>query len=206
MLFDVSNETMPREDLEALQLRRLKSLVEKVYYNVLFYQNRFNEMNLRPEQIRSLSDLKYLPFTEKQDLRNNYPFGLFAVPRDNVVRVHASSGTTGKATVVGYTQRDVNTWAELMARSLMCAGASRRDIVHNAYGYGLFTGGLGMHYGVERLGATILPISGGGTRRQVMLMRDFGSTILCSTPSSSSVARRSTTATAASMPAWAWAT
>ncbi|HCU69906.1 MAG TPA: phenylacetate--CoA ligase [Desulfomicrobium sp.] len=183
MLFDVSNETMPREELEALQLRRLKSLVEKVYYNVPFYQNRFNEMNLRPEQIRSLSDLKYLPFTEKQDLRNNYPFGLFAVPRDNVVRVHASSGTTGKATVVGYTQRDVNTWAELMARSLMCAGASRRDIVHNAYGYGLFTGGLGMHYGVERLGATILPISGGGTRRQVMLMRDFGSTILCSTPS-----------------------
>ena len=183
MLFDVSNETMPREELEALQLRRLKSLVEKVYYNVPFYQNRFNEMGLRPEQVRSLDDLKYLPFTEKQDLRNNYPFGLFAVPRDNVVRVHASSGTTGKATVVGYTQRDVNTWAELMARSLMCAGASRRDIVHNAYGYGLFTGGLGMHYGVERLGATILPISGGGTRRQVMLMRDFGSTILCSTPS-----------------------
>ncbi|ACU88916.1 phenylacetate--CoA ligase family protein [Desulfomicrobium baculatum] len=183
MLYDVSNETMPREELEALQLTRLKAMVEKVYYNVPFYQNRFNEMDIRPEQIRSLDDLKYLPFTEKQDLRNNYPFGLFAVPRDNVVRVHASSGTTGKATVVGYTQRDVNTWAELMARSLMCAGASRRDIVHNAYGYGLFTGGLGMHYGVERLGATILPISGGGTRRQVMLMRDFGSTILCSTPS-----------------------
>jgi phenylacetate-CoA ligase len=183
MLYDVSNETMPREELEALQLRRLQAMVEKVYYNVPFYQGRFNEMNVRPEQIRSLDDLKYLPFTEKQDLRNNYPFGLFAVPRDNVVRVHASSGTTGKATVVGYTQRDVNTWAELMARSLMCAGASRRDIVHNAYGYGLFTGGLGMHYGVERLGATILPISGGGTRRQVMLMRDFGSTILCSTPS-----------------------
>ncbi|PKN46591.1 MAG: phenylacetate--CoA ligase [Deltaproteobacteria bacterium HGW-Deltaproteobacteria-20] len=183
MLYDVSNETMPREELEALQLRRLKAMVEKVYYNVPFYQGRFNEMNVRPEQIRSLDDLKYLPFTEKQDLRNNYPFGLFAVPRDNVVRVHASSGTTGKATVVGYTQRDVNTWTELMAHSLMCAGASRRDIVHNAYGYGLFTGGLGMHYGVERLGATILPISGGGTRRQVMLMRDFGSTILCSTPS-----------------------
>ena len=183
MLYDVSNETMPREELEALQLRRLKAMVEKVYYNVPFYQNRFTEMGIRPEQIRSLDDLKYLPFTEKQDLRNNYPFGLFAVPRDNVVRVHASSGTTGKATVVGYAQRDVNTWADLMARSLMCAGASRRDIVHNAYGYGLFTGGLGMHYGVERLGATILPISGGGTRRQVMLMRDFGSTILCSTPS-----------------------
>ncbi len=183
MLYDVSNETMPREELEALQLRRLKSMVERVYYNVPFYQKKFNEVGIKPEQIRSLDDLKYLPFTEKQDLRNNYPFGLFAVPRDNVVRVHASSGTTGKATVVGYTQRDVNTWAELMARSLMCAGASRRDIVHNAYGYGLFTGGLGMHYGVERLGATILPISGGGTRRQVMLMRDFGSTIICSTPS-----------------------
>ncbi|NLW81732.1 MAG: phenylacetate--CoA ligase [Desulfovibrionales bacterium] len=183
MLFDVSNETMPREELDALQLRRLKSMVDRVYYNVPFYQKRFDEMGIKPEQVRSLNDLKYLPFTEKQDLRNNYPFGLFAVPRDNVVRVHASSGTTGKATVVGYTQRDVNTWAELMARSLMAAGATRRDIVHNAYGYGLFTGGLGMHYGVERLGATILPISGGSTRRQVMLMRDFGSTILCSTPS-----------------------
>ncbi len=183
MLYDVSNETMPREELEGLQLRRLKSMVERVYYNVPFYQKKFTEVGIKPEQIRSLADLKYLPFTEKQDLRNNYPFGLFAVPRDHVVRVHASSGTTGKATVVGYTQRDVNTWAELMARSLMCAGGSRRDIVHNAYGYGLFTGGLGMHYGVERLGATILPISGGGTRRQVMLMRDFGSTIICSTPS-----------------------
>jgi phenylacetate-CoA ligase len=183
MLHDVSNETMPREELEALQLLRLKAMVEKVYYNVPFYQAKFNEKGIRPEHIRSLDDLKYLPFTEKQDLRSNYPFGLFAVPRDSVVRVHASSGTTGKATVVGYTQRDVNTWAELMARSLVCAGASRRDIVHNAYGYGLFTGGLGMHYGVERLGATIIPISGGGTRRQVMLMRDFGSTILCSTPS-----------------------
>ncbi len=183
MLHDVSNETMPREELEALQLLRLKAMVEKVYYNVPFYQAKFNEKGIRPEHIHSLDDLKHLPFTEKQDLRTNYPFGLFAVPRDNVVRVHASSGTTGKATVVGYTQRDVNTWAELMARSLVCAGASRRDIVHNAYGYGLFTGGLGMHYGVERLGATIIPISGGGTRRQVMLMRDFGSTILCSTPS-----------------------
>ena len=183
MLYDVSSETMPREELENLQLRRLRSMVERVYYNVPFYQKKFNEVGIKPEQIRSLTDLKYLPFTEKQDLRSNYPFGLFAVPRDHVVRVHASSGTTGKATVVGYTQRDVNTWAELMARSLMCAGGSRRDIVHNAYGYGLFTGGLGMHYGVERLGATILPISGGGTRRQVMLMRDFGSTIICSTPS-----------------------
>ncbi|MDY0274856.1 MAG: phenylacetate--CoA ligase [Desulfomicrobium sp.] len=183
MLYDVANETMPREELEALQLQRLKSMLEKVYYNVPFYHNKFQEMGVKPEDVRSLNDLKHLPFTEKQDLRANYPYGLFAVPRDNVVRIHASSGTTGKATVVGYTQRDVNNWAELMARSIMCAGGSRQDIVHNAYGYGLFTGGLGMHYGVERLGATILPISGGGTRRQVMLMKDFGSTILCSTPS-----------------------
>ena len=159
MLYDIPSETMPREELEALQLRRLKSMLEKVYYNVPFYQNKFNGAGVRPENIRSLDDIRRLPFTEKQDLRDNYPYSLFAVPRDNVVRVHASSGTTGKATVVGYTQRDVNNWAELMARSLMCAGCRRSDIVHNAYGYGLFTGGLGMHYGVERLGATILPVS-----------------------------------------------
>ena len=167
MLYDVANETMPREELEALQLQRLKSMLEKVYYNVPFYHNKFQEMGVKPEDVRSLNDLKHLPFTEKQDLRANYPYGLFAVPRDNVVRIHASSGTTGKATVVGYTQRDVNNWAELMARSIMCAGGSRQDIVHNAYGYGLFTGGLGMHYGVERLGATILPISGGDRKSVV---------------------------------------
>ncbi|HCF06233.1 MAG: phenylacetate-CoA ligase [Desulfomicrobiaceae bacterium] len=183
MLYDVSQETLPRDELEALQLRRLRQLVDKVYYNVPFYRKKFDELGVRPEHIRTLADVRHLPFTEKQDLRNNYPFGLFAVPRDNVVRVHASSGTTGKATVVGYTARDVHNWADLMARSFMCAGGSRQDIVHNAYGYGLFTGGLGMHYGVERLGATIIPISGGGTRRQVMLLRDFGATVLCSTPS-----------------------
>jgi phenylacetate-CoA ligase len=181
MLYDVSQETLPRDELEALQLRRLRQLVDKVYYNVPFYRKKFDELGVRPEHIRTLADVRHLPFTEKQDLRNNYPFGLFAVPRDNVVRVHASSGTTGKATVVGYTARDVHNWADLMARSFMCAGGSRQDIVHNAYGYGLFTGGLGMHYGVERLGATIIPISGGGTRRQVMLLRDFGATVLCST-------------------------
>jgi phenylacetate-CoA ligase len=183
MLYDVNHETLPRDELEALQKRRLSLLLEKVYHNVPFYRKRFDERGVRPEHIRSLADMRILPFTEKQDLRNNYPFGLFAVPRDQVVRVHASSGTTGKATVVGYTARDVSTWADLMARSFVCAGGSRRDIVHNAYGYGLFTGGLGMHYGVERLGATIIPISGGGTRRQVMLLRDFGATVLCSTPS-----------------------
>ncbi|MFW5837622.1 MAG: phenylacetate--CoA ligase family protein [Desulfovibrionaceae bacterium] len=183
MIFDVDLETLPREDLEALQLSRLKRLVERVYHNVPFYRHAFDEAGVRPEDIRSLSDLKKLPFTEKQDMRNNYPFGLFAVPKENVVRIHASSGTTGKATVVGYTARDVKNWAQLMARSFMAAGATRRDIVHNAYGYGLFTGGLGAHYGAEELGATIVPVSGGGTRRQATLLRDFGPTVICCTPS-----------------------
>ncbi|MFP4108722.1 MAG: phenylacetate--CoA ligase family protein [Desulfonatronovibrio sp.] len=183
MVFDVQNETMPRDELESLQLNRLKYLVQKVYHNVPFYNQKFDELGVSPEHIKSLADLKHLPFTEKQDLRNNYPFGLFAVPRESVVRVHASSGTTGKSTVVGYTQRDVNNWAGLMARSFEACGVNRSDIVHNAYGYGLFTGGLGAHYGAEALGATILPVSGGATKRQVMLMKDFGPTVLCCTPS-----------------------
>ncbi|GAB6888392.1 phenylacetate--CoA ligase [Desulfothermus okinawensis JCM 13304] len=183
MMYDVEKETLPREDLEALQLKRLKYLVERVYHNVPFYRRKFDELGVKPEHIKSLSDVKYLPFTEKQDLRNNYPFGLFAVPRENVVRIHASSGTTGKATVVGYTQRDVNNWAELMGRSFMAAGVTRRDIIHNAYGYGLFTGGLGAHYGAEKIGATIVPVSGGGTKRQVMLLNDFKATVICCTPS-----------------------
>ncbi len=183
MIYDVEKETLPREDLEELQLKRLRRMVEQVYHNVPFYRSRFEELGLRPEHIRSLSDIKYLPLTEKQDLRNNYPFGMFAVPKENVVRIHASSGTTGKATVVGYTRRDIRTWAELMARSYMAAGATRRDTIHNAYGYGLFTGGLGVHYGAEQMGATILPVSGGGTKRQVMLLNDFKPTVLCCTPS-----------------------
>jgi phenylacetate-CoA ligase len=183
MVFDVQNETLPRDELEKLQLTRLKYLVQKVYHNVPFYNQKFQDMGIRPENIKSISDLKNLPFTEKQDLRNNYPFGLFAVPRESVVRVHVSSGTTGKATVVGYTQRDVDTWAGLMARSFEACGVTRADIVHNAYGYGLFTGGLGAHYGAEALGATILPVSGGATKRQVMLMKDFGPTVICCTPS-----------------------
>ncbi|MFW5730636.1 MAG: phenylacetate--CoA ligase family protein [Desulfonatronovibrionaceae bacterium] len=183
MVFDVQRETMPRDELENLQLTRLKYLVQKLYHNVPFYRQKFSESGLLPENIKSLKDLRYLPFTEKQDLRNNYPFGLFAVPRESVVRVHASSGTTGKATVVGYTRRDVETWAGLMARSFEACGVTRSDIVHNAYGYGLFTGGLGAHYGAEALGATILPVSGGATKRQVMLMKDFGPTVICCTPS-----------------------
>ncbi len=183
MVFDVQNETLPRDELESLQLARLKYLVQKVYHNVPFYNQKFNEMGIKPERVKSLPDLKNLPFTEKQDLRNNYPFGLFAVPRESVVRVHVSSGTTGKATVVGYTQRDVDNWSRLMARSFEACGVTRADIVHNAYGYGLFTGGLGAHYGAEALGATILPVSGGATKRQVMLMKDFGPTVICCTPS-----------------------
>ena len=183
MIYDVEMETLPREDLEALQLSRLKGLVARAHANVGFYRQKFDEMGVSPSDIRSLADLKLLPFTEKQDLRNHYPFGLFAVPKENVVRIHASSGTTGKSTVVGYTRRDVRNWAKLMARCFVATGASSRDIIHNAYGYGLFTGGLGAHYGAEELGATIVPVSGGGTRRQVMLMKDFAPTVICSTPS-----------------------
>lgn len=183
MIFNVEQETLPREELEAIQLRRLQNLCERVYANVPHYREQFIKAGVTPADIKSLSDLAKLPFTEKQDLRDNYPFGLFAVPKENIVRLHASSGTTGKATVVGYTQRDVNNWAELMARSFMAAGATRSDFIHNSYGYGLFTGGLGVHYGAERLGATVIPISGGGTKRQVSLMEDFGATVICSTPS-----------------------
>ncbi|QLA16278.1 phenylacetate--CoA ligase family protein [Desulfolutivibrio sulfoxidireducens] len=183
MIFDDDMETLPREELEALQLRRLKGLVDRVYANVSFYRKAFDAAGVKPTDIQSLADLRYLPFTEKQDLRNHYPFGLFAVPKDNVVRIHASSGTTGKATVSGYTRRDVENWATLMARSLVAAGATRQDIIHVAYGYGLFTGGLGAHYGAERLGATTIPVSGGGTKRQVVLLRDFGATVICCTPS-----------------------
>ena len=183
MLFDIKQETLPREEMEALQLRRLRDLCNRVYANVPFYRKRFDEAGISPADIKSLADLKLLPFTEKQDLRDYYPFGLFAVPRDHIVRLHASSGTTGKAVVVGYTARDLETWAELMARSMAAAGVSRSDVVHIAYGYGLFTGGLGAHYGAERIGATVVPASGGATRRQAHLMRDFGATVLCATPS-----------------------
>ena len=183
MLFNIKQETLPREEMEALQLRRLRDLCNRVYANVPFYRKRFDEAGITPADIKSLADLKLLPFTEKQDLRNHYPYGLFAVPKDHIVRLHASSGTTGKSVVVGYTQRDLETWAELMARSLAAAGVVRSDVVHVAYGYGLFTGGLGAHYGAERLGATVVPASGGATRRQAGLLRDFGATVLCATPS-----------------------
>ena len=183
MIYNDEYETMPREALEAIQLRRLQTTVARVYNTVPFYRKRFDAMGVKPGEVRSLDDLRKLPFTYKDDLRANYPFGMFAVPMDSVVRIHASSGTTGQPTVVGYTARDIQTWSELMARTLMAGGATRGDMIHNAYGYGLFTGGLGFHYGAEKLGASVIPISGGNTKRQVMIMRDFGPTILTCTPS-----------------------
>jgi phenylacetate-CoA ligase len=183
MIFDIEYETMPREALEAIQLRRLQATLARAYAAVSFYRQQFDQAGLKPGDIRSLKDLRKIPFTTKQDLRDNYPFGMFAVPMDNVVRIHASSGTTGQPTVVGYTARDVITWATLMARSLSAGGATRGDIIHNAYGYGLFTGGLGVHYGAEKLGASVIPVSGGNTKRQIVIMKDFGPTILTATPS-----------------------
>ena len=183
MILDIGFETMPREDLETIVLRRLKATIGRIYSNVPFYRRKLEENGITPDDIRSLEDLQRIPFTTKEDLRDNYPYGMFAVPMDNVVRIHASSGTTGQPTVVGYTARDVNTWAELMARSLAAGGATREDIIHNAYGYGLFTGGLGVHYGAEKLGASVIPVSGGNTKRQIVIMKDFGPTILTATPS-----------------------
>ncbi len=183
MIWNEEYETMSREKLEVLQLRRLQDLAERVYFRVKPYRDMMDEAGVKPEDIKTLADINKLPFTTKDFLRDNYPFGLFTVPLEQVVRVHASSGTTGKPTVVGYTKRDIETWAEVMARSLACAGVQRRDVVHNAYGYGLFTGGLGAHYGAEKLGATVIPISGGQTKRQILIMQDFGSTVLLSTPS-----------------------
>lgn len=176
-------ETMDKETRAALQLYRLKELVWYVYENVPFYKKTFDEKGIRPSDIRSLNDITHLPFTTKNDLRDNYPFDLFAVPMEQIVRVHASSGTTGKPTVVGYTADDIETWSEVMARSMMCGGTNQDSMVQNAYGYGLFTGGLGVHYGSEKIGATVIPISGGNTARQMMLLQDFGSHVMTCTPS-----------------------
>ena len=183
MIWDEEFETLPREALEALQLKRLTATVERVYATVPFYRKQFEACGVKPGDLKSLKDLARFPFTTKIDLRDNYPFGLFSTPLEQVVRIHASSGTTGKPTVVGYTRRDINTWSELMARSLSAAGVRKTDIIHNAYGYGLFTGGLGVHYGAEKLGASVIPISGGNTKRQIVIMQDFGSTVLTCTPS-----------------------
>ena len=176
-------ETMPRERLAALQLERLQASVRNAYDNVPLHRARLVAAGVGRDGIRSLADVPQLPFTSKADLREHYPFGLFARPPEQLARLHASSGTTGRPTVVGYTAADLDHWADLVARSLKCAGASRGDVVHNAYGYGLFTGGLGAHYGAERLGALVVPVSGGSTERQVALIMDFRARVLCSTPS-----------------------
>jgi phenylacetate-CoA ligase len=181
--FDRAAETLPRAKLAALQLRRLRQTVKNAYENVPLHRRRMRSAGLEPGDIRSLDDVTRLQYTVKSDLRDGYPFGLFARPRQTLARLHASSGTTGKPTVVGYTAKDLATWADLMARSMACAGVRPGDVVHNAYGYGLFTGGLGAHYGAERLGATVVPMSGGATERQIVLIQDFGARVLCATPS-----------------------
>ncbi len=174
---------MEREELLKLQGERVSSMVQRVYDSVPFYRKKLQEKGIEPGDITTIGDLKKLPFTTKQDLRDNYPFGLFTVPHADIVRLHASSGTTGKSTVVGYTHNDIQMWSEVVARSLTMAGVGKSDLIQVAYGYGLFTGGLGLHYGAEKVGATVIPISGGNTKKQLQLMEDFGSTVLACTPS-----------------------
>ena len=183
MIWDKEHETMSRADLQRLQLERLQNQVARVYEKVPFYRRALQEKGLTPEDILSIGDLAKLPFTIKRDFRDNYPLGLTAVPLKQIVRLHASSGTTGKPTVVAYTANDIDLWSDLMARTLTAGGVTKDDVVHNAYGYGLFTGGLGFHYGAERIGSTVIPISGGQTKRQIMLLQDLDSTVLCCTPS-----------------------
>ncbi len=183
MIWNEPNECMDREQLTKMQSQRLQTMIERMYYNIPFYRKKFQEKGIIPSDIKHVEQLSTLPFTTKQDIRDNYPFGLFAVPNSEIVRLHASSGTTGKPTVVGYTRKDISLWSEVVARTLTSAGAGKNDVIHIAYGYGLFTGGLGIHYGAEKIGATVIPISGGNTKRQLQLMKDFGSTILACTPS-----------------------
>ena len=181
--YNESIETASRDKLAAIQSERLVKTVKRVYDNVPAYRKKMDDIGLKPEDIRSVDDLSKLPFTYKQDLRDNYPYGMFACPMRDVVRIHASSGTTGKQTVVGYTENDLDMWAECAARAIVAAGGTPDDIVHVSYGYGLFTGGLGIHAGAQKLGAAVVPASTGNTRRQLQIFKDFGSTILCCTPS-----------------------
>ncbi|MBN1522025.1 MAG: phenylacetate--CoA ligase [Candidatus Aureabacteria bacterium] len=183
MIFNEKEECQKPGERKEVQSERLRKLIARVYERVPFYKKKFNELKLKPEHIKSLDDIEKLPFTVKNDLRDNYPFGLFASPMKDILEIHASSGTTGKPTVVAYTKNDIKLWSVVMARAIACAGGTPNDIIHNAYGYGLFTGGLGIHYGALELGATVVPISSGGTKRALMLMRDFGCTVLTCTPS-----------------------
>ena len=183
MYYDEKLETMSKEELKALQSERLVSTVKRVYENVPYYRKKMDDIGLTPDDIKSVDDLYKLPFTYKQDLRDNYPFGTFAVPQSQVARIHASSGTTGKQTVVGYTNKDLDMWAECVARCLTQIGITNDDVIQVAYGYGLFTGGLGLHYGSEKISAMTVPVSGGNTKRQIQFLIDFKSTVLCCTPS-----------------------
>ncbi|MDU1904827.1 MAG: phenylacetate--CoA ligase [Dysgonomonas sp.] len=183
MIWNKTKECMPSEEKKKLQGERLHKLVEKVYHSTPFYRQKMQEMDITPADINTIDDIVKLPFTTKQDLRDNYPYGLFAVPMSEIVRLHASSGTTGSPTVVGYTRRDLAIWSEMIARCLSAFGANQNDIFSVAYGYGLFTGGLGLHYGVEHLGATVIPMSSGNTAKQIQLMHDFGATAIACTPS-----------------------
>lgn len=183
MFFQKDLETMPRKQLEELQLERLKWVVDYCYRNVPFYQKRLDECGVTADKIKQLSDVQYIPFTTKEDIRDNYPFGLFAQPMKNIARIHASSGTTGKPTVVGYTKNDLNTWSDLVARLCVAVGVTDEDVVQISFGYGLFTGALGLHYGLEKIGAAVIPVSSGNTEKQVMILKDFGTTALVSTPS-----------------------
>ena len=182
MIYNKEMETMSRADMEALQLERLKYIVRYCYDHVKLYHDRFDENGISPDKIKTLSDIQYIPPTTKDDMRDHYPFGLFAVPRKEVVRIHASSGTTGKPTVVGYTKNDLSMWSENMARLIAAAGVTEEDIAQICFGYGLFTGALGLHYGLERLGAAVVPSSSGNSEKQIMLMKDFGTTTLIATP------------------------
>lgn len=183
MFFQKDLETMPRKDIEALQLERLKWTVDYCYRNVKLYHDKLNAAGVTPEKIKTLSDLQYIPFTTKADIRDTYPYGMFAVPLKQIVRIHASSGTTGKPTVVGYTRRDLDHWSDLVARICVAAGVTDEDIAQISFGYGLFTGALGLHYGLEKIGAAVIPVSSGNTEKQVMLLKDFQTTVLISTPS-----------------------
>lgn len=183
MMYSPEIETLSREKMQELQLSRLKGTVERVYNNVPFYKEKLDELGIKPSDIKTIEDVRKLPFTVKKDLRDQYPFGLFAVPQKDIVRIHGSSGTSGKPTVVGYTKKDIENWSDLIARAVVTAGGSPEDIFHNAYGYGLFTGGIGFHHGVEKLGAAVVPISGGNTDRQVTLINDFKPRGIGGTPS-----------------------
>ncbi|MDP4104897.1 MAG: phenylacetate--CoA ligase, partial [Bacillota bacterium] len=182
-MYNPEIETASRSEMEALQLNRLQQTVKRVYENVPFYKDKFDELGITPEEIKSIEDITKLPFTKKKDLRDQYPYGLFAVPLEEVNRIHGSSGTSGKPTVVGYTKNDLKNWATIVARAIVTAGGRKSDVFHNAYGYGLFTGGLGLHHGAEELGAACVPISGGNTERQITVIEDFKPRGICGTPS-----------------------